>query len=261
MSRRVILGAVAAIALAASARAASITSSGYSENFDTLGAAGSALPDGYSSYSIAGAKTDFLVATPVTAAAVASATVGSPQTINLVWNTGDAADARLGGRVSNVGSSTGAADRALGSSPTGNAANVIQLLLTNSTGAPLSSANVSYTHRVLSLGSNNLGEAGELPGFTFFYSTDGTSWTSVPALAKTETALGSFDSGAQTVTFGSPVANGGSVYFRWVDDNNDPASPDAMQGLDNVAVAVPEPASLSVLALGASGLLRRRQSR
>ena len=61
------------------------------------------------------------------------------------------------------------------------------------------------------------------------------------------------------IDLGAPVAAGGTVYLRWVDDNGAPTSPDQILGLNNVSISaliapVPEPASLALM-LGGMGLL------
>ena len=149
-------------------------------------------------------------------------------------------------------------DRSVGMSPTSDAATVLELALVNNTGAPVSQVHVSFDMKVWALG--NVGtEASELPGYAFFYSTDGATWTAVASMNLTNTALNDVGHADGTITLGSAVLTGGNLFLRWADDNNVANSPDQIFGLDNVSVAAtPEPVTMALLAVGGLGLLRRR---
>lgn len=64
-----------------------------------------------------------------------------------------------------------------------------------------------------------------------------------------------------TLTLSAPWAAGADLWVRWVDVNN--VGNDIGLGIDNLTIqsAVPEPASLAVLGLGALAMLRRRNRR
>ena len=164
-----------------------------------------------------------------------------------MWNAGSAvADASY--QLFNVGCWDSLTDRALGTDPTGTGGTVIQLALTNNTGAPLSSVIFSYTEKCLTNGSTSNGsytddgtEHLELPGYAFFYSitgdTNATNWFNVNALSLTNWVEGtSTPSGPVTLTFPAPLANGGVMYFRWADDNCVASSPDQMYAIDNISI-------------------------
>ncbi len=141
----------------------------------------------------------------------------------------------------------------------------------------------AYDMKVLNNGTANFGggpqsEAGELPGFSFFYSLTGGSsaaeWIAVPALATSSTVVGSVTSVATTLNFASPLANGSTMYFRWADDNSVATGPDQNFAIDNVAVqridnaptlAAIEAAPLAYVenaaATAISGTLTRRRCR
>ena len=154
---------------------------GYAENFDELGANGTVMPAGYRAMGIAGGNSTFNAANPITAAAIATAYESGTQTLT-VWNppadpySNNTSGFRQQDALANAGSIGNSADRALGTGPTSTAATVIELGLVNNTGGSLASVSFAYDEKVLCMG-NNGNESGELPGYSFFDSTDGATWT------------------------------------------------------------------------------------
>ena len=166
-------GVAAAFGIVTSARAgspASFTGS-YTQNFDaTLGTTGTSLPPGFTSMVIAGANTTYVAATPIDAAGITSATADT-QTL-LLWNVGTAV-AKSGTQCYNIGCWDSLNDRALGTDPTGTAAQVIQLSLSNNTGGLLYGVTFSYDCKCLTNGTPQVNgasptEESELPGYCFY---------------------------------------------------------------------------------------------
>ena len=156
-----------------------------------------------------------------------------------MWNAGSAV-ASSGTAFFNIGSFGNLNDRALGTDPTGTAANVIELSLTNNTGYSLLGVTFSYDDKCLTNGSVGT-EQSELPGYAFFYSiTGGTTageWTQLPALSLGNYIQGTtLSSGTVNITFATPLTNNGIMYFRWADDNNQANSPDQMNAIDNISI-------------------------
>jgi hypothetical protein len=190
----------------------------------------------------------------------------------------------------NFGSSVSpftSSDRALGSSPTGTAGTELQLALTNTTGAEIDAINLAYDIRRFTVSTNNNGTSAsdpytgeeELPGYSVYYSlNNGTSWTNVASLTPADLngAAGTPSGGpsvpntvgvtnvpSTAIALASAWSAGSTLDIRWFDDNAESPSPDQNIALDNVVVttAVPEPASLALLGLGAAALVGRRRVR
>ena len=225
----------------------------YTQNFNAaLTNSATALPPGFTSMVIAGANSTYTATNPITAAAIASATADT-QTL-LIWNVGTAV-AKSGTQSYNIGCWDSLTDRALGTDPTGTAAQVIQLSLTNKTGATINGVTFSYDCKCLTNGSAGT-EQSELPGYAFFYSTTGTTsatnWTEVGGAGNNFLSNGipvanglclpnftqgtTMSSGPVNITFVTPLTNNGVMYFRWADDNNVANSPDQMIGIDNISI-------------------------
>jgi hypothetical protein len=151
---------------------------------------------------------------------------------------------------------------------------VLQLQLTNSTGRTLNSLSMGYSIRRFGGGASG---QDELPGYWVFYSLDnGTTWNEVTGLRPGDAGSGapvivpndSLTTVVPSTSFNlaSPFTNGSSIFFRWVDDNGGPSSPDRILGLDLLSitapVAVPEPSSLvclsAVAILAGARVIRRR---
>jgi hypothetical protein len=153
---------------------------------------------------------------------------------------------RAGFNWSVNGSST---ERSLGTSPSGVAAMVLELTLSN-TGAPTNRLSIVYDVRVLSTtvpGNKGYATSGydgieELPGYRLYYSLDqGKSFTNVASLNADPRA---WPNALTTIHLTAPgVALSGTwqpkatLILRWVDDNAQSPSPDQKLGLDNLTIA------------------------
>src|ERR1035437_1189082 len=147
------------------------------------------------------------------------------------------------------------------------AASILELSLTNSTGAALNAINISYDiRRFTTTANNNTGYASgnygaveELPGYQLFYSLNGTTWTNVAALSPklsgspgvvVPNSVGVTNVPPTLISLNSAWANNSTLTFAWLDDNAQGPSPDQLLGLDNVTVAIPEPSTYAAI-LGA----------
>ncbi|QDT73711.1 PEP-CTERM sorting domain-containing protein [Lacipirellula limnantheis] len=260
---------------------------GYSENFDSMGAAGTVAPVGWQILQLNGASGTFINntgsnSTPAVGAipngvAAAGGVVGGALTVN---------NNPTGNQVNGynaLGASGAAPDRGLATAPTGIAASVIQLSITNNSGVPQNSLLTSYDIRRYQVGADNAGRtpgagipegSDELPGYWLFYSLDnGVNFTAVDALIPVGTGPATnpivpntvgVTSVAGAINLGGPLNAGANLILRWVDDNAIDPSPDQIIGLDNVTLrVVPEPstlalASAALMAIGCQ--IRRRRA-
>jgi hypothetical protein len=284
-----ILALVAVTGTLAPAALAQITFSGsYAQNFDSMGT-GAAAPAGWSELSLSGSHDDFRFAGSTAAitttvlpsdgpAYIRSGPAGtSTLTTNATLTVATGPTTQKGTGGYNLALAASSTDRALGTSPSGNAESQLQLSLTNATSDVITGFTVSYDiRRFTTTTVNNSGYQGanvgleELPGYWLFYSLDGgQNWTNVSALNPTKTGpdgvivpntVGVTNVPATSFTLASPVAAGSGVLLRWVDDNAQSPSPDQIIGLDNVTItSVPTPGSLALLTLGALGVARRNR--
>lgn len=244
---------VAAMIPAAASAQTALTTTNYSQNFDTLassGSTGSALPPGVAI---------------IETGANANATYG------------------IGTGSSNAGNSysfgaAGSTERALGSLASGSLETMFGFLFTNGLGATITGFDFSYTGEQWRLGTSNDDR------LTFEYSTNATSltngtWTAVSALdflpavtTGTEGALNgnlaaNQRSLAATIS-GLSIASGANFAFRWTDLNS--TGNDHGLAIDDVSIrsqlaagAVPEPATwaMMLLGFGAIGTVLRKRSR
>ena len=274
-----------------------LTGSTYSQNFDSLGTTGTAAPTGWSVYAETGSHFTFAPSNaPTISGDPAPGTNPSPNAAALTAETtltvANIASATSGVKSAgglNIASTSTPSDRALGSSPTGTAATVIEFGLTNSTGAAINTLNLSYdTDRFTTTVDNNFGTGQstatdpyygveEFPGYWLYYSLNGgTSWSNVSALNPTlngstgvvvPNTVGVTSITGYQLSLSSALNTGSTIEFAWVDDNAESPSPDQNIGLNNVVistVAAPEPSSMALFAMGVVLALfvgMRRQSR
>jgi hypothetical protein len=287
-----------ALCWSASAAAQAVSFTGnYTQNFDSMGATGTAPPAGWGVFGIAGSSGNDTSVTPHwtnltgnnnTPPNPAAGTGGIPNGTEVAGGnqgTISANDNPTASNANNAYNATGAggaADRTIVTSGTGNAGNVIQLQLTNNTGAAQNGLTIAYSivRKTQAPDSGRSPPAGipegaeELPGFWLFYSLDnGTNYTAVRSLIPVgegsttqpvvPNTVGVTNIAPTQFTFTGPWANGATLFLRWVDDNAIDPSPDQFIGLDNLAISpIPEPSVLLLTALGlGGGFVARRYRR
>jgi hypothetical protein len=260
---------------------------GFSENFDSMGAAGTTPPMGWQVYQIAGGSSTWINDTgsnsiPDVGAIPNGATVaGGTASVGLVANNSPTGNQVNGYNA--TGASGAAADRGIATAPTGIAGSAIELQITNNTGAALASVLISYEIRRYQVGADNATRtpgagipegSDELPGYWLFYSLDnGATYTAVDTLIPVgagpalnpivPNTLGITSVASAPIVLGGLVNAGSNLFLRWVDDNAIDPSPDEIIGIDNVSLTIPEPASvvLLVATLVSGGRFVRRRVR
>jgi hypothetical protein len=274
------------IAAIASGQASLGISGLYTENFDSMAAAGTVAPTGWQIVQIAGASNTWINSTgsnstpAVGAIANGTAAAGGAAGGALTVNNNPTGNQNNGYNA--LGASGVAGDRGLATAPTGLAGSGIQLELINNTTGTQSSLDISYDIRRYQVGADNAGRtpgAGipegseELPGYWLFVSLDnGANFTAVDSLIPVgagpstnpivPNTVGVTSVSAIGVPLGGSWSPGSTLVLRWIDDNAIDPSPDEIIGLDNVRIAIPEPAGLTLvataLAAGAAMVRRRR---
>ncbi len=228
-----LVGAAGAIAWAAGSvfGQASLTSGGYSENFDSMGAgtAGTVVPAGWGVLTLPGSNSTFTASIP--AASVAGGTAGGAVGVSTAASPGN------NNNGYNYAFASAINNRMLATAPTTIAACVVQLTLRNDTGAAVSGLNVAYDCRVITALQNN-----ELPGYRVFVSVNGaagpfTSVGTLDAVPTTGDAVGATITRSASIVLPAPVAPGANVTLRFVDDNAIQSSPDQVVAVDNVTIS------------------------
>lgn len=272
---RVLVGAAALLCIASAASAAISFTGSYSQNFDSMGSAGTAAPAEWGIYSLgsnmnANGGTGMALNAKTTLAVDDGSNFGSPN-----------GTATPTGNSFNYGT-TGSSERALGNIPTSAYSGdiLIQAAFTNNTGSAINALNIGYTGEQWRF--NQATSSSGLEGIAlYFSSTSATAGftavgTAFDFVAPNQTVAQSGLPGAYrpldgnaaanrvvlsgTYTLPSSLADGSTFYLRWF-DRNEGATTDHGLAIDDVSVSlVPEPASLSVLMLGGLLLGRRRHN-
>ena len=218
----------------------------YSENFNAMGT-GAAAPAGWTIHgALEGSNITWTnaIGTP-SSGSPSAATPGSTNPTLIVTSNAATGTINSNTQAYNAALSDSTSDRALATAPTSGARIILQLALANTSGGGISAVDISYDilrFRVVTPAT----AANELPGYRLFYSLDsGITWTNVSALNPTLSTAGTIQvpntAGVTSITSHSIVLasawnSGGSIHFRWVDDNADQSSPDQFTGLDNVSI-------------------------
>jgi hypothetical protein len=227
----------------------------YSQNFDGMGTTGTTPPAGWSMWIIEGSSTSLVIPT---GAEMATALPGDPPDL-VVWNQTEAS-AEWFAQAGNMGSSPTDANRLLGTSPNNTRGSILQLSLVNNSGAAISSVNLEYDMKSMANGTLKSGfpldSTDELPGYRFYF-LDGSTWVHFNSLDLSNDTLNSVGHAGATISYSTPVADGGILEFRWFDDNASAFAPDTMYAIDNVLI--PEPTTFSLLAVGALALISLRR--
>jgi uncharacterized protein (TIGR03382 family) len=277
------VAAVAALAGSAFAQA-SFTATGYAENFNSLGTAGTTRPAGWSHWFAIGDNLTFTAAT--TNAGIATGMPSTDWTLRSIplatftqagvtppANQSSTSTATTATYGYNAALSSNTANRILGSAGvTGVAAAAMQLAVVNNSGVALNTLNISYDFVALSNGTAQgtgvnpflNGNESELPGFRVFYSVNGNAgpWTNVAGLnviPPTGTTVGTvINRSVTSLALASAWNPGSTLTIRWFDDNENLSSPDPLAGIDNISI-VPTPGAAALLSLGGLALVRRRR--
>lgn len=260
------LAAVAAMAIGATVQAAIPFTGSYSENFDSMGAAGTVAPTDWTLASLG-------TSIPANGGSGLAMTAKTPLIVdNGSWNGSPNGTQTGTGGAFNYGS-TGSAERALGAIPTTafGGAIVYQAAFTNNTGGSITSLDIAYVGEQWRYNQGTSSTGTEK--FVLYYSTDAINAFTPVGLdfvapwQTTGSPYSSLDGNAPanrlavsgSYTLPSPLADGGSFYLRWF-DQNDGGTTDHGLAIDDVTIAVPEPTSMAVLGLGALALIRRRRA-
>lgn len=258
--RALSVGAVLAFAGSALGQA-NFVNAGYTQNFDSMGASGTAAPIGWKHFTTGtGSNTTWTTTIPASGAnSVASVPVSTAATTLTALAIGPTANNNSGYNVPNTQPTLNTTDRVLSTAPTTVAGAILQLELSNASGLNLPAGFV-LTLNFDTVRFTTVSTPNELPGYWLFASADGTNWANVgtnPTIGTVPNTAGTTSSSVQ-YTLGANWNLGSSIYFRWVDDNANQTSPDQIIGLNNVSV-VPAPGSLALLGIGGLVGLRRRR--
>jgi hypothetical protein len=252
---------------AATAQAVSLTGGTYSENFDSMGAAGTTAPTGWTVDSTPNpAPGTGVTDSPVNTGAVSATTT-------VVAGTGSSAN---GGNYNfGVAATNVVGERALGSLASAGNQRDSYVSFANNTGFTITQFSVSYDGEQWRLGDTTTA----VNVLTLQYSATGLSgsWVALGSGFNftspiTTGTTGALDGNAAanrvaniggTYTPGANIANGSSFYLRWADP--DDGGFDNGMAIDNFSITVvPEPSTWFAAGLTLVGLLssqRRRLAR
>ncbi len=220
----------------------------FSENFDSMGTAGTAPPSGWSiknGEATTSSNSTWTDSIPI-AANGATGSVASMVAAAGALTVNNAPTANQNNGYNAQGSTS--TDREIATAPTSVSGMAIQWQLSNTGASIITALRIGYDIRRYTAPAT----ANELPGYQLFYSlNNGTTWTGVPALNPTISGSGvqvPNSAGVTTVaptdfTLSSGWAPATTLLLRWVDDNAVATSPDQIIGLDNVTLL---PAALQV---------------
>jgi alkaline phosphatase D len=204
----------------------------YQQNFDGMGTS-STIPTGWTHIGSLGGDNDSWSSSIPASGSPSAASSGSINNSLVVAS--NSFSGRSNTRAYNYSGST-TSNRALGTSPTSGAGNILQLRLVNNTGGSVQNLNIAYDIRRFATASS----ADEIRGYWLFVSVnDGSSWTEITALRSTSSNVPNTNGTStfnQAVVLPAAVANGAEIRLRWVDDNSNNSSPDQRIGLDNVVI-------------------------
>jgi hypothetical protein len=264
------------LSAAGSANAASLSATGYFQDFDSM-ASTTTLPTDWSIWKVGNDHSTWTTAITANGAthSVSAMTSAGTTLVSALLDTAITSSTR-NANAYNIAHAATSADRVLATSPTGIDGNAIQLSLTNNTSISLNSFNLSYDIVTFFGGkANGSPTVEELPGYQLFYSVNSGSWVNVSDLNPVKVADGihpvvpvgtvgslsySETSIIDTIALSSAWGTGQTLKLRWVDDNAEHLSPDQIIGLNNVNVApVPVPAAAWLLGSGLLTLLGARK--
>ncbi len=267
--------------LSASAGHAQVAFNGdYSQNFNSM--TGTSAPTGWAVYSEAGSHATFAPSGSYTAGVSPNFTAGTLSAETTLTVTAPSSSQKGVGGYNWTNSlatpGNGEGSHSLGTSPSGNAATILQLNLINSTGSAINALSLNYDidRFTTTVDNNNNSTTSpnygveEYPGYQLFYNlTPGNNadWVNVAGLNPTIDAgtggtvsvpntVGITVVSPTTVSLATAWTAGSTLELAWFDDNAESPSPDQEIGLNNVSVAVaPEPSTWALLAAGGAGLL------
>lgn len=249
---------VASVGVASAAGSASLSATGYSENFDSMGASAN-IANGWSVFVGASGTDKYTWQSEISAAGVASMVAASSSLSVRSSNFSSSSTNNPGYNAFLPGNTS---DRLLATSPTGIAGTALQLTLQNDSNHGFSRLAVSYDIQRF----RTVASVEELPGYGVFYSLNGSTWNDVATLTPTASQMPydttGFTTMSGTIDLGTTVGAGSTVYLRWIDDNGIATSPDQAIGLNNVSIAaVPEPETFALMlaGLGLIGFAARRR--
>jgi hypothetical protein len=296
---RIALGLCGAAFFASSSAFAQVSFTGtYTQNFSSMGT-GSVTPTGWSGVSEAGSHNTFA---PTVANYDNNGVVGVSPNFTSGTLTTSAVEYLVPTQGSSTGKGTdivnyqntlataqnGEGSESLGTDPSGNAATILELSMTNNSGSNISAVNIAYDiDRFTTVSNTNNITSGyvntgveEYPGYQLFYNltpSNTATWVNVSSLNPTilmgttagavnvPNSVGITTVPTTTIDLSSAWTAGTTIAFAWLDDNGYSPSPDQEIGLNNVSIeAVPEPSAglLGLVAVGAAfTLLRLRRQR